>query len=131
MSRIALFILLAFLAATVSCATKDGEIVAHSPLDMAKVKEEEGETSCGALIDEFQAALSAANHCRTADDCDAFDTGVTGCWLQFHKSEREALAEAQKKVSVPRCRVFLPMYKCMSHPPGEAVCNGGRCAWHK
>lgn len=98
--------------------------------NMTVLKADEGEPSCGSLLDDFQMTLSSANRCTVASDCDFFEVGAGGCWLLFNKSKRDELSALQSRVMAPRCRVFLPMYKCTAKP-GDVNCNAGRCVWQK
>jgi hypothetical protein len=88
----------------------------------------EQEPACGDFIEAFEQRLSTANHCEIAADCDRLEVSISGCWNLFHKDERAVLLELQRKAMLPRCRVFVPTFKCTSQP-GQVVCRKQRCAW--
>lgn len=91
----------------------------------------DNEPPCGELIENFEQYLAVSKSCTTAADCDFFEVSPAGCWTLFNKNRRESLNELQKQVMVPRCRIFLPQYKCAAKPEGSPACEKSRCTWGK
>jgi hypothetical protein len=89
----------------------------------------DGEPPCGELLENFEQYLSISNTCTADSECDYFEVSPSGCWTLFHKNRRGTLSELQKQLMVPRCRIFLPQFKCAPKPQGLARCRKGRCAW--
>ncbi len=126
-----LWLLAVLLVTLTTCTSRQGG--GGYSLTEAERQGEKGDAepfSCTELLRLFNEQLDASQACTNDAECAYFDVCAAGCWRLYNRKFHARLLELSRPLEQPRCRVFLPMYKC-DLKPGEPVCDQGRCQWQK